>query len=418
MESSKKEVEFFLSKDGLLNLSVNGLNYYSRYNIKSDIIRFLKPYIEKSGKRYILFGLGLGYHAEMLLEMDDKEVIIVETEANLLNLLLSKQEIIQLLKNDRITLLSKIQDLKLAREDRIIIIPTWHKTLESGPIKDALQEIIWLRTNKAANDLLVTNFRLNICSDFRNISNLKNLLARESSILVSAGPSLDAQMNFLKKAKGRMFILAVGAAYKPLLEAGIEPDAVIIEDPNPVVYAQIENIKLKIPLFVGCTVYPLVLSCPAPAKYMIFQKGMSDAEAYSREHQLDLIEVGGSVATMAFSLLLYMGVSQLIFVGQDLAYTNGRSHSDGSTSNKSFKYDIRTQYKVLSNRGNQVPTSLSWNYFRKFLENKIAQYPKVQFVNTALDGAVIRGAKYLSSNDIVIPSVTSKDYSDLIIAND
>lgn len=48
--------------------------------------------------------------------------------------------------------------------------------------------------------------------------------------MVAAGPSLNKNIQVLKKAKNRLFILAVDTAVKPLIKAGIKPDAFITID--------------------------------------------------------------------------------------------------------------------------------------------------------------------------------------------
>lgn len=415
MNKFQNDIRLFHSKDGTLNLEVNGLIYYSKYNPKADVEKFLAPYLLKEKKRYIVFGLGLGYHVDHLLEMDDKDIVIVETNELLLKVLKDQPNIIVILQNKRVTLIEKLEKLHLEPNDQIIIIPAWHKSLNNETLKEALQEIIWLRNDGKSNEVLKENFILNIQTKCNYISNLKNFLLDESAILVSAGPSLDEQIDFLKKSKGKIFILAVGAAYKTLLLEGIEPDALVIEDPSPAVFAQVQNVSVKVPLFVASTVFPKVLSIQAPAKFIILQKGMTDAEVFARDNNIELLAVGGSVATMGFSLLIHMGAKKIIFVGQDLAYSNGHSHAKSSTSNQDFKHSIKTQYHVLSNNGIEVPTSLSWNRFRKFFEDQIAQHPTIKFYNTSLNGAVIKGTKYINSKNILLQNKFLKSYSDLII---
>lgn len=43
---------------------------------------------------------------------------------------------------------------------------------------------------------------------------------------------------------------------------------------------------------------------------------------------------GGSVATYAFSFACHLGFRKVVFVGQDLAYTDNKSHADGTFQEK------------------------------------------------------------------------------------
>ena len=52
------------------------------------------------------------------------------------------------------------------------------------------------------------------------------------AFIVSAGPSLDKNIDMLKEVKGRGMIMAVDTAIKPLLKKGIVPDIVASVDPH------------------------------------------------------------------------------------------------------------------------------------------------------------------------------------------
>lgn len=408
-------IRFFESKDGTLNLEVDGLTYYSKYNPIRDVQTFLSPYLLKSKGRYILFGLGLGYHAKYLLDADDKDIVIVETDKLLLETLKRTHTVQDILETKRITIVGDLKYLHLTESDQIIIIPAWHKTLRDERLRNTLQDIIWLRTDEKSNQLLHYNFDVNMQKPFMPISKIKNVFIGDTGVLVSAGPSLEKEISFLKRLKGKVCILAVGSAYKVLLKEGVLPDAIVISDPNPTVYKQVENQEISVPLFVASTVYPKVMEMNTPVTYMAFQRNFSKSEDFAKKHHLDLMEVGGSVATLAFSLLIYMGIKRVIFVGQDLAYGSIQSHAFGSSSNQNFLREIHTQYYVQSNRGGMVPTSLSWNRFRAFFEKQIKTCIDVEFINTSIDGAVIQGAKYSNSAEISFDQTVQKDFTNILI---
>lgn len=53
-----------------------------------------------------------------------------------------------------------------------------------------------------------------------------------TAIIVSAGPSLDKNVEDLKKAEGKAMIIAVDTALKTVLRAGVRPDLTICVDPR------------------------------------------------------------------------------------------------------------------------------------------------------------------------------------------
>ncbi len=416
MMNTKSKLHFFYSKNGVLNIEVNGLCYYSKYNPDKDVEKFLLSQLVNDKKRYILFGLGLGYHAQKLLELDTKEIIVFENNLSLINEVKKKIDLKNLFNHPRLKLITDWQRLTLSDdEDQIIILPTWYKTLEDKHFKEVFQSIIINRNTLKSRDLLNDNFTMNIKNYLYNMMPLKNILQGKKAILVAAGPSLDDEIDFLKRAKGKYFILAVGAAYKTLQSNAIEPDALIIIDPNPSVYDQIENTELKIPLFFASTVYPKVVLHDTPLKVMLFQKGVQLAEDFAKKNDINLLETGGSVANMGFSLLLFMGCKSLIFVGQDLAYIDGKNHSNQSSSNVEFKNNISSIFKTISNEGKEVETSGSWNYYRSFFEKEIPKYDDVEFINTSLKGASIKGARYMNSKKILFEVDEVTEYLNLLI---
>ena len=62
-----------------------------------------------------------------------------------------------------------------------------------------------------------------VCEGYHTKLLLKAVSNKDAAILVAAGPSLNKNIQMLKKAKNRLFILAVDTAVKPLIKAGIKP---------------------------------------------------------------------------------------------------------------------------------------------------------------------------------------------------
>lgn len=135
------------------------------------------------------------------------------------------------------------------------------------------------------------------------------------------------------------------------------------------------------------------------------------------------IGVSGSVTTAAFSLAEYLGCSPIVFLGQDLAYPEGRIHADGTEAGQSrIAVDHATGMIVYHwsddarafDRGNiglpaeerlleveawggagKVVTSSMWNLARDWLEaraREIAQYrPDMKLINATEGGSRIAG---------------------------
>ena len=125
-------------------------------------------------------------------------------------------------------------------------------------------------------------------------------------------------------------------------------------------------------------------------KYILCQKGFEPAERLAKEHGWPLIETGGSVAVVALSVAITLGAAEIIFVGQDLAYSKNKRHAvdtSGTELNaeKGFAYERSDIY------GNMVRVPQNLELFRKRIEELVLQNPQIRFQNATEGGVPIQG---------------------------
>lgn len=412
--SRKRKYQLTHAKNGQANLEINSLSYYSKYNPTKDAEQFIYAQIDSNAHRYILCGLGLGYHAEFLLSLEQKKVTIFEPDISLLKFLFTHINYSNLLSNPNITLETHLKDLTITMYDKMILPTGWLNSLENGDLKNKLQEfqviVMGIQNNKHK---LIENFQVNLEHNEHHIQPLLSKFNNKKAILVSAGPSLDETLKHVKKFKNKYFILSVGAAYCTLEYHSITPDAVIITDPNPDVFQQVKDIQLSVPLFFLSTVYPKVPQYIQTLKIMLYQGGYPLAEEYAIKNKIPLSQTGGSVATTGFDLLIKLGFSEIILLGQDLAYGKDKSHSSKSTSNKELS-EIVINRTTLANNGKKIPTSTSWMIFKKFFEKKIHENPKIKVYNAAENGAKIEGTTLVNLEHIKVENMEEINFVNII----
>ena len=219
-------------------------------------------------------------------------------------------------------------------------------------------------------------------------------------ILVSAGPSLDKNIEELKKAEGKAFILVVDTALKSVYKAGIHPDLTITVDPNkPLVLFEQEQI-IDIPMVV------LPVSRKEVIRSHMGKRFYSQGESFimnklemQKGIEYPVLETGGSVANSALALLLYLGFQTIIFVGQDLAFTDGKGHVKGAyedeVANKEYVDKNKFLLYVEDNEGGMIKTEAVFDRYRKWFEKKIEEYNNVKFINATEGGAKMNGAEYI-----------------------
>ena len=106
------------------------------------------------------------------------------------------------------------------------------------------------------------------------------------------------------------------------------------------------------------------------------------------------MELGGSVAWQSW-LAIRFGGNPIVFVGQDLAFTNGQSHAYGGLVNQ----DV-SRRKVKGQNGEFLDTTLGLLSFKHWIENKIRDN-LVEFINATEGRAYIEGCKHISLQDFI-----------------
>ena len=111
--------------------------------------------------------------------------------------------------------------------------PTNTETMDD--IKNAIErgrEAAWIRFNTLnRGDAVKILDNLNNIVKTQQTSEFHKKFVGHSAIIVCPGPSLSKNIDMLKKAKGKVLIIAVLHAYGALKKAGIVPDIVIHTDP-------------------------------------------------------------------------------------------------------------------------------------------------------------------------------------------
>ncbi len=291
-------------------------------------------------------------------------------------------------------------------------------------------ERVWIR-NTIINTL---NFNLPQTPRYK-LSEIGKILEGIPSVLVSAGPSLRKQCEWLKTVRDKVFIFSCDTSLKVLLKFGIIPDAVMTLDAQTNSYFHFmgEDVS-QIPLFADMVTSPLLLRnlkfCSVvhsiTAKYLFnaagepireTTAGSEIAETYLGE--IGDVQSGGSVATSAFDVLRVLGCKEIYLLGQDLAYVGWEIHSTGTHHNEKWlglinrktsleKINIAICRKrkikwVESNESKPVLTDYVLGIYQRWFEESSQ---KIDFFvyNINIKGAKIQG----------IPSITLEEASNLL----
>ncbi len=218
-------------------------------------------------------------------------------------------------------------------------------------------------------------------------------------ILVSAGPSLMKNIEYLKQVKGKAFIFAVDAALPTLLRNGVVPDLV----------GSTDGIK-KMSCFEEPGSYDIPYFVTSNTKNELMKK-LTNRKIWGYDHRIvrTIMEKCGidqphipsqfGIAEGMFALILELNVRTIILVGQDFAYSEDRKSHIGAQDEG---FEAEKAEETEGYYGGKVYTRMDWQKFREWFEEMIALLPVgYQVINATEGGARIHGAVQQPLREVV-----------------
>nr|WP_321023695.1 6-hydroxymethylpterin diphosphokinase MptE-like protein [Clostridium neonatale] len=428
MIESSFEIE--KSKDGydIAKIKVNNKWIYvgSKYNVKLDIDRFLQK-IEKTdlieSDKFIVFGFGAGEHIKKLREISKKsEILIFEPNNNLFEYA-RNCDLIK--KDDKIKLNScSVEEIEyfcnseFINEFNINNIKIIDFSIYSKVYKNDFLIILTKLRDLFMNYLVITNTKIGFSERFftamiKNIPYIcesslfmdyKDIYKDKPAIIVSAGPSLDKNIDLLKGIEDQFVIVTGGRPLKGLLEKEIRPKLIVSIDPEDINYELmkgcIENTDLPL-IYYEVTNEHILKNYSGPKILSIQGDFVNDLIDY-RSTPLDCY---GSVAHSMVSAAILLGCNPIIMIGQDCAYTDDNAHStylEEKHNDEKFE-DVKSELDIWVDgvNGEKVRTSRVLNVYRLGFEEMVKKYKDVVFINATEGGARINGTIEMPLKDAI-----------------
>ena len=365
-------------------------------------------------EKYIVIGLGLGYHImELLNRFPESQVIVLESEINLIKLSMKYQNWTKYLQSLQLEIVYNPDISELIKQtgylqqpyELLVHYPTV-QAVDDEKIRQLLEDFFMtISSMREQKIFLASNFSKLSKKHLPECGVLKPLFSKKNVVIVGAGPSVNGQIEMMKKYRNKVMIFATGHITKLLLKEGIRPDAVIITDPQPHMYKQIEGADTKnIPLILLSTASASVTNAYKGDIYVAYQNGYQPAEEMAESLNAETFETGGSVITTALDIALRFEAKKIIFVGVDLAYTDGSSHAKGVGRKITSREGLR---KVKSCTGTEIYTSKNLDIYRKWIERRIENVTGTVIYNTG-NGAIIKGTQRMIWNKLDNDNILKK----------
>lgn len=438
----------FSAKNGSPTASENNLSLHSSYNPQREAAGTInnKNFLEFSN--IIFYGFGLGYHVieaakKILNEGLDKKIILIEpqplyffssltildwtevfnVEKLVLGLACPPENVLQLIESN-----SKINLGKCGVSDAFYLdIPSFTK--HDLPYFSSVKEIIKRNIEKNnINQATLKKFgKLWIRNSLTNLDKMQSCPTISSYqdktslpfLIIGAGPSLENILPYLEELQKRMIIVCVETALKMLLLRGIQPDFIILLDPQYWAYKHIAGLKApKSILITEICAYPSVFrfNCKE-IRLCSSQFPLGQYFEKKLNYCPGDLGTGGSVAASAWNFAKYAGAKEIYFAGLDLGFPGKETHIKGSSAEESFhkmsnrlqsaeKYGISSLFSANAQPGKNylgqsIITDSRMKMFAWWFESRIAACPQVKTYT-------------LCPQSLYIPGIQTKDLKEIL----
>ncbi len=424
-------IEFVIEKakngSPILIFKKEGNFFYlqSKYNPEAEALKQAEK-IEFKEKHIVIIGGGNPYYVNELLKKAKKTSIVfyIEPYPEMMNFVINHLNINELTsKVERfLPLVPQFPDFEERISSNFNLVELDKIDYAIHPIGDRYfkNEIDFIieTINKLALQLVydfITRMKdgrrvqknilknLDILLNSSPVLKLKNIFSSIPAVLVSAGPSLDKNIVFLKDFTKRGIIISTDTALRPLLSIGIEPHFVVAGDPSYFNYLHLKDIVLK---------KSFLLTEPSIDRrafkgfgkrvfVTIFDKPLLEQiEGYIGE--IGHLQTWGSVASLGVEFAKLIGANPIYFIGQDLSYpyflkytrktiydNNWVYSKDNNDYLKKIKNSIinsKDKKEVLDIFGRKIFTSFKMESYKEYILNLIQKAPD-RFVNLTEGGA-------------------------------
>ena len=310
----------------------------------------------------VLMGLGLGYHAQAahLLVGDQGILVVYEPDPALLRAVLEKRDLSRLFaqKNvlvlsgaeiDRAVLLQRFERQAglLTQGTQLVTLPPARKLHAEalGRFGKMMTEIVaYSRTNVATAIVNASRTCRNLANNLDHYAagattdELHNTAEGKVAVCVGAGPSLVKNVDRLRdpEVRNNVVVIAVQTTLKPLLDRGIRPDFVTALDYSPICARFYEGLpELPDVTLVAEPKANAAIFDAYPGPIRVTQNDfndqlLGDPAAGGLARPIVPIPGGATVAHLSYYLARHLGCDPVVFIGQDLGFSDGLYYAPGT----------------------------------------------------------------------------------------
>ncbi|WP_314979020.1 6-hydroxymethylpterin diphosphokinase MptE-like protein [Campylobacter rectus] len=417
-----KGYDVFIGKDPIdINIINNKTLKYVYENPVKDVKEALEN-IEKEYKRYPImyfYGLGNGIFYKALLKNEThKKIVVVEPEVEIIYAVLNLVDLSQELLSERLIIffsefttysqfyyiVSKPEFTPYAKTYNLHVHTRFYDDFNDDIIKinknfaKAVSQTVIVHGNSIDDMLIGIKHHIeHIPEMVSNYCYTKLIKKRhkliDTAIVVSTGPSLDKQLDTLKKFAPYVTVISLDASYPILLKHGIKPDYVTsierVEATASFFKHKNKKFDENIYFIVASLTHGQTVKNILPRRLVLTMRPHQGEMAFNMP-KYGYLGAGHSTANQAYQLAYVLGHKNIVLIGQDLAFApDGKSHATGHAFAQADEY----LYTVAYGGEGEVRTTYVWDKFKNQFESDIEHSNKKDVItyNCTEGGARILG---------------------------
>ncbi len=403
---------------------------HSRYDPLREARQTLKKFDYAGADYFILLGIGLGYILDALIAENadaSNHYFIVESDIEILRAAFEARDLKSILDHPNLhfawppsgpALAEQWQkffdpvharkSVFIAHNPSVVLDAALFKAAAAMIQSQTFQIFTDINTLVDKSQIFLNNFVQNLprAALSPGVAKFTGIFSGVPAVIVSAGPSLDKNLHELRRWTRHALILSTDTALKPLLTAGIDPHFVLTGDPSASNYRHLRGASTKEALFVAeATAFPAIFNEFEGRTIACIFENSSLHSLSDLLGNKGTLRAWGSVATMALDFALLLQCNPIIFIGQDLAHTDGQLYCSGlcfeeewfpgildPTEWRNRLARLRTERQTVTVEdifGRPIESTDKLTAYWNWMTKVFLDHPDVHFIN-ATEGGMLR----------------------------
>ncbi len=326
--------------------------------------RLAESQLEENANACLVYGFALGYHVESVLKRLPRggRVLVVDPQISIFRLAMETRDLTGLLTNPDVfwSIGEKEYDVperfgnvfRVISLEGVAIVSHYPTVKLCGEYFNELDQHCrkWLvavggnfLTNVSAVRTYLSNTLDNILAIVDNppVRNLYGRFKGIPAVVVSAGPSLDRNIELLRVLENHAVLICVDTSLGPLYRAGIRPHLVLAGDSSEANFRHMQGLgRTGATLVAEPMTHPRIVEEFDGDKFIMSFNEVLMKQLAGILGDFGTVKAWGSISTGAFDLARKLGCDPIVFTGQDLAFSDGRYYAHGTYQEKRWLREL------------------------------------------------------------------------------